>query len=326
MRCLICDRRKGKRGCKINGGQFICSQCCGSVRNDNCEGCSYYATSLQSQRKRRIADKKFITEIIPEVDERCNEALALVEKGKIAKGQAILEHLHREHPNYHVVLYGLGVCHGLQEHTEEAISCFKQAIEVFPIFTEAYYNLATTYCQKVDIPNAVEALETVIELDGEHGPSGQLARKRLNDFERMTRKSPGISLAAYVQNQRIYDKAFSALKNRQFRTAIRLFNRVLSVDKNSVQSWGNIGLAYAGIGDKNKALECLDKAVSIDPTYEPAIYNRLAVEKMEDGESLPNMRLRDINYYLDYRKDGKRSYAAEMLEKLQEKVTVQSRG
>ena len=324
MRCPICDRRKGKRRCQINAGNSICSQCCGSVRHDGCGGCSHYESSQRHQRARQITNKKFITEIIPDVDDRCDEALALLEKGKITKGQRIFEDLVRERPNYHMVLYGLGVCCGLQEKPEEAISYFQRAIDVYPIFTEAYMNLGVACCQNIDLPNAVRAFETVIELDGRDGEFGSQAAQRIADFEKMTRENNGISLSAYLRNHEVYGTAFAALKSQEYTKAIRLFELVLSVDPKNVQSHGNIALAYAGLGDKEKALEYFDKAIALDPTYEPAICNRMIVERMEDGEEY-RPGIKEIDYYRDYRGKGKRPYVQEVLEETQEQVAVQVR-
>lgn len=295
MRCPICNQRKGKRRCQINGHEFICSRCCGVVRHDGCEGCSYYESSQRHQKARRIANKKFVTEIIPEVDERCDEALALLDKGQIAEGQHIFQDLAREHPDYHTVLYGLGVCCGLQKRSEEAILYFQRAIDVFSIFTEAHMNLGIAYCQSGDLPNAVKAFEAAIELDGHDGEYGRQAVQKIAYFEKMTRENSGISLSEYLRNHEVYNKAFVALKNREFTKAIKLFERVLSVDPTNVQSHGNMGLAYASLGEKQKALEFLDKAVALDSDYEPAIYNRMMVARMDEGDEF-RADIKEIGY------------------------------
>ena len=42
-KCKICNSRKGKREC-VNDNKLICSECCGSIRNEKlCTGCSYYS-------------------------------------------------------------------------------------------------------------------------------------------------------------------------------------------------------------------------------------------------------------------------------------------
>lgn len=314
MKCALCHESKGKRGCKLTSAQFICSSCCASTRRAECDGCSYYEASLVYQREKQVRKKTFITEIIPDVDDRCDEALALIEKGDIARGQAVLEDLRRQHPNYHTVLYGIGVCHGMQGQMDEAISCLERAVDIFPAFAHAHYNLGSSYRQKLDLENAVKAYEAAIAADGSDGEVGRLARARLDELEAIARTS-GISLSTHIRNRRIFDRGFLALQDRRFQAAIDLFAQVLATQKDHVQSYGNMGLAYASLGNRQKALECLDKAIALDPEYEPAIVNRLAVASLKDGEALPDFDRRELNYYSDFKLQG-RSYVQHLADEL----------
>ena len=45
--------------------------------------------------------------------------------------QEILEDLRRQYPNYHTVLYGIGVCHGMKGQADEAIACLERAVELY---------------------------------------------------------------------------------------------------------------------------------------------------------------------------------------------------
>jgi lipoprotein NlpI len=60
----------------------------------------------------------------------------------------------------------------------------------------------------------------------------------------------------------------------------------LATDPGSVPSWGNLGLSCAGPGMKAKAIECLDKALELDPRYELAVVNKAVVENMSLALSL----------------------------------------
>ncbi len=82
-----------------------------------------------------------------------------------------------------------------------------------------------------------------------------------------------------------------------------------------MQSYGNMGLAYAILGNRRKALECLDKAIELDPEYEPAIVNRLAVASLKDGEALPDFDRSELDYYSEFKLRGK-SYVQHLVNKL----------
>ncbi|MBI2291581.1 MAG: tetratricopeptide repeat protein [Betaproteobacteria bacterium] len=314
MKCALCHERKGKRGCKLTSAQFICPSCCASTRRAECDGCGYYEASLAYQREKQARQKPYITEIIPDVDDRCDEALVLVEKGDIAQGQAVLEDLRRQYPNYHTVLYGIGVCHGMKGQMDEAISCLERAVEIFPPFAHAHYNLGSSYSKKADIENAVKAYEAAIAIDGSEGEVGRLARERLDELEAIV-KTSGVGLSTYIRNGRIFDRGFLALQDGRFQAAIDLFAQVLATQKDHVQSYGNMGLAYAILGNRQKALECLDKAIELDPEYEPAIVNRLSVASLKDGEALPDFDPRELNYYSEFKLRGK-SYVQHLVDEL----------
>jgi tetratricopeptide (TPR) repeat protein len=267
------------------------------------------------QREKQIRSKAFTSEIIPDLDDRCDEALTLVEQGDFDKGQVILEGLLMQHPSYHSVLYGLGVCHCLKERLDEGIACLERAVEIFPRHAHAHYNLASAYCQKLDVEKAVKACRAAIEIDGEDGSVGQLARKRLASLEAAVEQN-GIDLNTFILNQRVFNRAFEALHEKRFQTAIDLFEQVLAIEKGHVQSYGNMGLAYAGLGNRQKALECLNKAIELDPDYEPATINRIAVEGLNDGEAMPDVAFREVDYYAEFKVPG-RSYGQELAKRLE---------
>jgi tetratricopeptide (TPR) repeat protein len=312
-RCQLCGQSKAKRTCKIKRQIGICPVCCSKIRSDECVGCTYYEASIRyhSEKSERPAkEKPFIAPIYPEVDEECDRILSLVESGHLSGGENLMRELYKKYPNYHTVLYGMGVCHVLQDKFEEAIEFFKRAVAIFPYLTEAHFNMAMAYMKLADIGGVVGALREVIRVGSNEDLISE-ARRRLADLEKMAMELKGFNLDTYVNNSRIYSKAFAALQNQEFMLAINLFKRVLETDSKHVQSWGNLGLAYAGIGERDKALECLDKALELDPGYEIAVVNRISIERMRDGERLEG-RIDSVDYYRDYN-GSKKSYIAEIL-------------
>ena len=308
-RCSICGIDKAKRLCKIKDEIRICPVCCSKLRSDGCVGCTYYEASVRyhsekSEKPQR--EKHFITPINPEIDEECDRILSGVESGHLARGEKQMKELYKKYPDYHTVLYGMGVCNVLQDKFEEAIEFFKRAIAIFPYLTEAHFNMAMAYIKLGDIAGVVRGFREVIRVGGNEELVSE-ARRRLADLERTVMELNGFSLNTYLNNSDTFDKAFAALEKREFMSAINLFKRVLATDPKHIQSWGNLGLAYASIGERGKALECLDKALELDPEYEIAAVNRIGIEKMGEGEPL-EWEMDSVNYYRDYKGKGKKSY------------------
>jgi tetratricopeptide (TPR) repeat protein len=105
------------------------------------------------------------------------------------------------------------------------------------------------------------------------------------------------------------------MEKQEWQRAIDGFKVGLIKNETHPQSYGNMGLCYAQLGQKEEALSAFDKALKIDPTYEPAIVNRAAVESLEEGEKLGSSKLDSIDYYKDFSLK-KRSFAQYIYQKL----------
>ncbi len=312
-RCQICGQSKAKRNCRIKDHIRICPVCCATLRSGQCENCTYYESSLRYESERPQKERRFITEIHPEIDEECDRILKLIESGQLSSGKKQMGELYKKYPDYHTVLYGMGVCNALQENFEEAIQFFKKAVAVFPYLTEAHFNMAAAYIKLADIAGVVREFKEVIRL-GRDPELVSEAKRRLSELDKDVREINGFDLNTYVKNSETFGEAFAALEKREFKLAIDLFQRVLAIDPKHVQSWGNLGLAYAGLGEKEKALDCLDKALEIDPGYEIAAVNRIAIEELKPAGRFEG-RIDSVHYYRDYKFREKKSYIAEALGK-----------
>ena len=61
-----------------------------------------------------------------------------------------------------------------------------------------------------------------------------------------------------------------------------------------------MGICYAQLGRREEALANLNKALELDPNYEPALLNRKIVTSLKEGEKLPENRFNSVEYYKDY--------------------------
>lgn len=189
-----------------------------------------------------------------------------------------------------------GVCFIQREHYQEAISFFEEAIRINPWFSEAYFNLATLYRQEIKTLQFVAYYKKIIEIEGEHGDLGKLAKKELNWFEEMIQKTSGQTLEEHLQGSKLFDEASACLRRGHHQEAISLFQQVLALDPNHVQSYGNMALAHSALGEQKIALQYLDKALLLDPTYEPAQQNRENILRLKEGKKSP-FKVEEVLYY-----------------------------
>ncbi|MFC1863639.1 tetratricopeptide repeat protein [Thermodesulfobacteriota bacterium] len=82
--------------------------------------------------------------------------------------------------------------------------------------------------------------------------------------------------------------------------AIAGFQKCIKLNKKHPQSFGNLGLCYAQLGQKTDAIAAFDRALEIDPNYEPAMVNKAVVESLPEGEKINQESFESIEYYNDY--------------------------
>jgi len=112
------------------------------------------------------------------------------------------------------------------------------------------------------------------------------------------------NLDAYLANAQLFEEAFVRLTDRDFEKAVQLFTRVLSENPAHVQSFGNLALAYAGLGKRSAAMECFEKALALDPRYEPALSNRRVLARMREGEPFIPDGIKETHYYAERLNSG----------------------
>jgi tetratricopeptide (TPR) repeat protein len=245
--------------------------------------------------------------VLSDMQKVCDNALAQIEAGDLLSAEAEAERLYNLYPDDHMVNFLQGVCHIQREDYQKAISFFEEAVQINPWFCEAYFNLASLYRQEIKIPQSVACLKKIIEIEGIHGDLGKLAKKEIDAFEKIFQKTSGQTVEEYLHSHTLFDKAFTCLRREEYREAISLFQQVLTLYPNHVQSYGNMALAHSALGEQKIALQYLDKALLLDPTYEPAQINRENILRLKEGEESPFI-MGEVSYYKEkFESEGKKA-------------------
>jgi tetratricopeptide (TPR) repeat protein len=288
--CPICGTRKAKRLCKRREMAEICPLCCAGARVAECGDCSHYATA-QGYRAGRatsgaMPDGHFIVEINPEVEQAVNEAAELAGRGRMDQARATMERLLREHPVNHTVHFGMGVLNAIQGEHLEAIKWFDRATTIYPYFVEAYFNKGVACQKEFDIAGSVRAFRKVVDVGDPKELEVKHAKDLLSGMADAIRKTDGIDLDTYMESQDLFNRAFALFEAGSWEEALAGFRAAAAKNDRNSPTHGNIGLCLASLGRKAEALKELDRALEIDPRYEPAKFNRVAVERMEEGRPM----------------------------------------
>jgi tetratricopeptide (TPR) repeat protein len=287
--CIVCSAAKGRRICQLKAHTLICPVCCAQIRNPDCEGCGYWAQANAYAREKTTApwkEPRFIARIDPEVDAEVDRALVMAEGGRLEVAEKIVSGLLGRDPDLHMVHFAMGVIRGFQGRHDEAVAHFDRAVAIFPYFVEAWFNKGTAHQAKLEVGPMIRAFQKVIELGDPKEDYATQARAMIQEMTDDVRREAGLSLERYLHFMEVFDEAFANMQNRQWARALAGFQEVVAANPKHTQSYGNMGLCYAMLGRKRDALAALNRAVEIDPGYEPAKDNRLRVLAMQDGESL----------------------------------------
>ena len=309
-KCVLCLKDKARRECHLKEGVKICSRCCAELRGEHCSDCSHYAETLRHQAERwregSLPEGHFIAELNPEVQDAVYEALALGMDGEISEAMPIMKRLVRDYPRCYDVHYGMGLLHGFQGQREKSIECFLRCLKIFPYFAEAYYNLAVSYSQSYRITDAITAYRKAVKY-GEPAEEYYVeAKSAIENAAQVILENNGVDLDTYLESSAMFDKAFACMEAGDWEDALAGFLVCAKLVPNGLSTYGNLTLCYTNLGRKADALAAFDRALEIDPAYEPALNNRVLAERMEEGVPLAGIGFESINYGVEKIKRRKR--------------------
>ena len=273
------------------------------MRNETCAGCSYYSAAQQyhADRSPRTShttprDGHFIIELNPEVEKAVDAAMELCERGKTDAARAQVTQLLREHPDNHLVCYAMGVLHAVKAEHKDAIKWFDKALSIYPYFVEAHFNKAAAYQKQFKVAEAVYAYRKVVELGDPNDVPARQARSFLDDIAVAIRHHEGVDLDSYIESQKMFDHAFELMEQRDWSGALIGFRASAAKNDRNAPIHGNLALCLAALGYKAQSLAEFDRALAIDPQYEPAMTNRVLVDHMEEGIPLKDAGFKRIEF------------------------------
>jgi len=282
------------------------------MRNAQCAGCSYHAASKQYQADRSqrespaaLPNGHFVIALDPVVDEAVDAALVLCEQGQIDQAWARVTRLLQAHPKNHSVCYAMGVLHGLRNEFKEAIKWLDKAVTIYPYFVEAWFNKGLSHQEEHQLAEAVHAFRQVVALGDPNDVPAQKAQQRIDQWVAASLDINGVDLDTYLESQAIFDQSYVLMEQGKWSDALAGFRASAEKHDRNAPVHGNLGLCLATLGHKAQALAELDRALEIDPQYQPAMANRAVFEQMEEGIPLTDAKFVRTDY-------GKQRYLASL--------------
>ncbi|GBC63829.1 hypothetical protein DENIS_4828 [Desulfonema ishimotonii] len=229
------------------------------------------------------------------IEDVVDEAMQRIEEGDFRTAERILSKLKKKHGGNPLIFYGLGVLEAFKENFSRAIGYFNSATDLRPDLVEAHFNKAVAYQQDADISNAIRAFQKVVEYGEPDNDLVEAAQDKLDIYGKTMKEMYNLTIETFTEAQDLFEAGFALMDNREWEKAIGKFQQAIEKNPHFSQPYGNMGMCYGFLGEKQKSLDALDRALEIDPGYEPAIFNRMAVEALEEGQKL-NVPMKEIRY------------------------------
>ncbi|MFC1590642.1 tetratricopeptide repeat protein [Candidatus Omnitrophota bacterium] len=181
------------------------------------------------------------------------------------------------------LMNSLGMEQGLEGNIGNAVSLFREAIELDPGNAEYFNNLGLAYYRKDDLARAKESFGKALELDPENEKTKAdlgLVERRLEIAEGPQGPSAGGKDAGGAADAvtALNQKGEEAGRSGDLDAAVSIFEKALKLDPEDARTLNNIGYAYFKKADYRKAKRYFKKALEADPAYERARINLNYVE------------------------------------------------
>ena len=311
-KCPKCKTGKARRICPKENHAEICSECCASIRDADCGDCVYYASTQKYEDRHSVTavlpEGHFLLDINPEVEQAVDAALIQLEKGLTHQSLSSLIKLLELYPQSYEVNYGIGTVHAVKGQPEKAIQWFDKAIAIYPYSIHAHYNKAVAYSQLLDFPNCIRSYQRVVALGDPKEQAAQEARAFIAKVSASIWKEQRLTLDAYLEANNYFREAFALMEKNEWQAALDGFRASAAINPTNAPSQGNIGLCLGYLGRKAEALAALDRALEINPDYEPASSNREIIEKLTEGVPLENIDSITIDYSKEKFEQEERNY------------------
>jgi len=139
--------------------------------------------------------------------------------------------------------FNRGKAYADKSQYDRAISDFNEAIEIDPMYAEAYNNRAIAYIAKGQFDQAFSDFNKAIEINPQYAE-------------------------AYLYRGGLYDH------KGEYDRAISDFNKAIEINPRYVEAYSNRGYACAKKGEYDQAISDCTKAIEIDPQHAAAYLNR----------------------------------------------------
>lgn len=153
-----------------------------------------------------------------------------------------------------------------EKYLNQAIKHFEKAVEIYPQFFNAQYDLGRAYFEKGDMNLAVKSFQKAIEINPEFTSSYVYIANILMNNNKFRAAIPYYEKALRYSTEKLelYNSiAFAYFKAEDFQKTIEVQKEAINFYPNSFDSWANIGKTYIRVNNIQEAIYSFEKAFEL---------------------------------------------------------------
>lgn len=184
---------------------------------------------------------------------------------------------------------GLNICGYVAVQTGNAVravAVLRQAVALAPDLADAWLNLSHAWRQTGQMAEALAAADTALVLRPGHGKSLRAKAQALGALGRVAEALALLEPTPPADAEALIELGVLRQQAGQLGAAIAALRQAVGVDANNRRGWTNLGAALRAWGDLAEATACYDRALAIDPSYAPALSNKLLCLQYRDDVSI----------------------------------------
>ena len=239
-----------------------------------------------SAAKQTAAPKQQVTRSSADHTAKEQQAIELINQGKLEEAETIYRKLIEEGTKNHIVYGNLAAICGTQDRFDELIELLRKTLHLKPNYPGAHYNLGNALKAQGDLTAAIGSYNTALQLNPNHPNVHNNLGNALKAQGDLTAAIASYNTALQLKPNypdAHYNLGIALNEQGDLTAAIVSYNTALQLKPNYPSAHNNLGNAFKEQGDLDAAIASYNTALHLKPNY-PDAHGNLSLTMLLGGD------------------------------------------